>query len=397
MANKRMNELTNLKIDMLFEKFGVESGITMEDGVIHIEVIKLKPHQQNELIYGQNEDVTDIKEQITTFGRIIESLKIKEDYTIMSGHRRWKAAMELGMPTVPCEFVRFDSPEEELAALVLYNYKRIKTNEQRTREGIALYETLSIEAVKRRLANLKQGTTDMDAVSTSEEDDENQELDGTNDDKQEIGFTRDIVARTVGIKTGRTFDRMRDVLGKVDELRRDGNTEDSDLLIAVLNRVPSAARELMDVPFENLTTEDRENIKTGKVAPRKFIPKNEPEKPFKRKSSYDKVLTEVDTMKHTIRTLNKSVTRIKNEDEQRITYNSISSIIDNLKNLRCNLLYQHGPYYELIESMEVFNAIVPNMDINIVDKEYLINCKDQIDKLQQLLPVIENALEMKNE
>ena len=124
MAKSKMNMPSKLKLDMIFEKFGLESGITLVDEILHIPVLKLKPHPQNELIYGQDEDISDLVAQIKAFGKIIEPLKIKEDYTIISGHRRWKAAQaeELKYETVPFEIVSFATPEEELAALVLYNY-----------------------------------------------------------------------------------------------------------------------------------------------------------------------------------------------------------------------------------------------------------------------------------
>ena len=177
----------------------------MPEEIKQIEINKLKPHPQNQLIYG-TEDVSDLVAQIEAFGKIIEPLKIKEDHTIISGHRRWRAAQELNYDTIPCEFVSFDSSEEELAALVLYNYGRKKTNEQKAREGIALFETLSVDAVKRRLTNLKPFSTEMDDASTSDSDEPNK---GSDSNNTEVGLSRDKVAEAVGIKSGRTFDRMR--------------------------------------------------------------------------------------------------------------------------------------------------------------------------------------------
>ena len=137
---------------------------------LEIDVSKLRPHEKNERIYGADEDVADLKDQIQAFGKIFDALKITEEHVIISGHRRWKAAKELGLETVPCQYVSFGSDEEELAALVLYNYHRVKTNEQKAREGMALFETLSEEAVKRRLSAINQGNPpDMDESSTTED------------------------------------------------------------------------------------------------------------------------------------------------------------------------------------------------------------------------------------
>ena len=122
----RVNPPTAKQIDDVFKKFGIEGNDVMTVEFQLIPVDQLKPHPKNVLIYGQDEDVTDLKDQITAYGKILDPLKVTENYTIISGHRRWKAAKELGIPTVPCEYVKFDSDEEELAALVLYNYKREK-------------------------------------------------------------------------------------------------------------------------------------------------------------------------------------------------------------------------------------------------------------------------------
>ena len=280
----------------------------MVEGILQIEVDKLKHHTRNEMIYG-DEDVSDLVTQIEAIGRIIEPLKIKADYTIISGHRRLKAARELDYKTVPCEYVSFDSPEEELAALVLYNYKRVKTNEQKARKGIALFETLSEEAVKRRLANLNKSHTEMDEGTISDTDDDNLDPDSPNtSSKSEVGLTRDKVAEAVGIKSGRTFDRMREVIERVDELKKNGNTDDSELYIAVLNRTPTAARNLLDVSIELLTDEDREDIKTGKAAPRKFLSKDKTDKAIHGKALQKKIMKEIDNTNCSIQALTESLT-----------------------------------------------------------------------------------------
>ncbi len=133
-----------------------------------VNVDNLKPHPRNVEIYG-NEDVTDLIAQIEASGKIFNPIKIKEDYTIISGHRRWRAAKALDMQEVPCEYVSFDSYEEELAALVMFNYQRQKTNEQKTREGMLLEETLRDESALRRISTLKQNQShpEVDSESTS--------------------------------------------------------------------------------------------------------------------------------------------------------------------------------------------------------------------------------------
>ena len=59
-----------------------------------------------------HEDVSDLVALISERGRIVNNLVINEEYTIISGHRRWLAAKELNYSTVPCEIVSFDSVED---------------------------------------------------------------------------------------------------------------------------------------------------------------------------------------------------------------------------------------------------------------------------------------------
>jgi len=314
--------------------YDVEGSTIVTKEFREIEVALLQPHPENEKIYGRDEDVSDLIDQVKAFGSILDALKVTDNYVIISGHRRWKAAQVLGLETVPCEIVNFDSPEEELAALVLYNYKRQKTNEQRTREGIALFKTLSDEAVSRRLANLNQNRTDVAESATSENVDD---ISISNDGNTNTGLSRDRVAEVVGIKNGRAFDRMREVLTKADELSVDGNTSDAELYVAVLNRSPSAAKDLLNVPIESITEEVREKIRTGKVAPRSFINDTSIGKKSKKQTPYNKVMEEAKALGKLVKSLTKSISHVKDLDEQFKIREALQVPIDLAVRLRINL------------------------------------------------------------
>ena len=105
---------------------------------------------------------------------------------------------------------------------------------------------------------------------------------------------------------------MRNVLAKADELRANGNASDSELYIAVLNRSPSAAKDLLDVAIESLTDEERENIKTGKAAPRAFLSMTK--KGRNGKSPIKKVKDEIKAIKVSIKKLGKSVPKLPGKD-----------------------------------------------------------------------------------
>lgn len=213
-------------INSIFQKFGVDKGegdhtMEAENGVKLININELTPHPSNVKIYGE-ESIEDLVVQIEAYGGIADPLKIKEDYTIISGHRRWQAARELGMTDVPCQIVSYDSEEEELAALVMLNYHRAKTNEQKAREGMVLEQVLRAEGMERKLKALKQNQADRDPGSptaASEENDDPSEDTATGDKK---GRTRDIVADAVNISSGRNFDRMKRVIQTADALKKEG-------------------------------------------------------------------------------------------------------------------------------------------------------------------------------
>lgn len=90
---------------MFSERFGVdtqegEPALESKNGVRPVNVSQLKPYPRNAEIYGE-EDVSDLIIQIRAYGGIADPLKIKEDYTIISGHRRWQAARNLDITEAP--------------------------------------------------------------------------------------------------------------------------------------------------------------------------------------------------------------------------------------------------------------------------------------------------------
>jgi hypothetical protein len=310
----------------------------MANEIREINVKELKAHPQNDIIYGQNENVADLIVQIKAYGRIFDALKIKEDNVIISGHRRWKAAKELGLESVPCEVVSFESDEEERAALVLYNYKRAKNNEQMTREGMALFETLSADAVKRRLKNLTQNRTEVDESTISDISNKMFETDNVDDYlKSKIGLSRDKVAEVVGIKSGRLFDDMKKVIEKIDELKEGKHVEDSDMLVAVLTRSPSAAKDLIKVKLEELTEKDRKDIKEGKEAPRKFLPQGVSSKSEQGTNYHTKMEKEIESMNDSIRSLEESFSMIKEIDSKGKIKTMIKDTISNLQAMQSRI------------------------------------------------------------
>ncbi len=282
----------------------------MVNGQQMVNIDKLKPHPMNAEIYG-DEDVTDLIAQIVASGKIINPIKIKDDYTIISGHRRWQAANALDMQEIPCEYVSFDSDEEELAALVMFNYQRQKTNEQKTREGMLLEETLRDESALRRISTLKQNQShpEVDSESTSEAAGS---FPVSEDSKSEKGKTRDIVAEAIKIGSGRSFDRMKAVIGEVDKLKEDGKADDANLLIQVLNKSPTTAYKLLQVDVDSLTDEEKTYIRSGRAS--QIIKAHSTGKKTIKAKSFNRVMKELDAICHNLNDILNTVVKFNGEE-----------------------------------------------------------------------------------
>ncbi len=275
MRSGRINHLSKEQLRDIFRKFGVDEpkgdlAMKGNSGVQLISISELKPHPRNAEIYG-DEDVSDLVVQIEAYGGIADPLKVKEDYTIISGHRRWQAARNLGMAEVPCQIVSYDSEEEELAALVMLNYHRAKTNEQKAREGMVLEEALKAEGMERKIRALKQNQPDRDPGSTTVVSEETDDPSGDADVSGKKGRTRDIVADAVNIGSGKNFDRMKKVVVAADKLKADGKPDDAAFLLQMLDKSVKPASNLLDAGFLALSDEEREHIRNGEMPVKQFI------------------------------------------------------------------------------------------------------------------------------
>lgn len=295
MRQGRVIPLSEEEYHDIFRKFGVdgqEGAHAMEGKTVErlIDVSKLKPHPRNAEIYGE-ESISDLMIQIEAYGGIADPLKIKEDFTIISGHRRWQAARELGMTEVPCQIVSYTSEEEELAALVMLNYHRAKTNEQRAREGMVLELALKAEGMERKLKALKQNQTDRDPGSLSVESEETSDSSNDVGEGGKKGRTRDLVADAVNISSGKNFDRMKKVIVAADKLKAEGKPDDATFLLQILDRSVKPASNLLDAGYLSLPDEERERIRSGEIPINQFIAKqlNKP----KSKLSFKKIMRDL--------------------------------------------------------------------------------------------------------
>ncbi len=216
----------------------------------------LKPHPRNSSIYGKEENVDSLIEMIKT-SRWFKPLVATPAGTIISGHRRWKAALELGLESVPVEVIEFPDEWAELEALLLENASRLKTTEQKVREGEAWQELEVSKAKIRQKSHLKVG----DEAPVRE-----------NFPARERGRVRDAIASRVGIGSGRTYQKAAKVVTRSDQEAVLGHKEVAQVLLKTLNEQSvDAAHALLKKPPEEMM-EIAELITSGKAkSPRQAL------------------------------------------------------------------------------------------------------------------------------
>lgn len=178
----------------------------------------LRPHPMNEEVYGDRADA-DLIESVRSKG-VLNPILITTDNLIVSGHRRWGAAIAAGLDTVPVVITPIDDPLAIEEALIESNRQRQKTNEQIGRE----YKRLK-HIYNERLS--RQGTNQhtINRASSSRED----EAKPTARAAAELGVSQP------------TAHRIEAVVNRIDHLHANGKTDEAVHLRQELNRSANAA------------------------------------------------------------------------------------------------------------------------------------------------------------
>ncbi|MCE7700271.1 MAG: ParB N-terminal domain-containing protein, partial [Methanobacterium paludis] len=119
--------------------------------------LELKAHALNYRLYGKEKPDPELVQSISKHG-VLEPLTILKNGTIISGHRRWRAAMACQpMPkNIPCKIVGYPDDLAEQEAVIEYNRQRRKTFEQLMNECTQLEKIYKTQAKENQLAGLKQ-------------------------------------------------------------------------------------------------------------------------------------------------------------------------------------------------------------------------------------------------
>lgn len=189
---------------------------------MRIEISTLQEHPLNRSIYGVDppEQFNELIEKIRT-SNWIKPVLVNKQYRIISGHRRVRAAIQLGITEVDCEILTVDE-DRQLELLLAENAFREKTTIQKVREAEYYREIESKKAYERQLA----GADPVEMVPQGEK----------------IGKTRDIVAEKIGM-SGKSYDKARKVVNQIDN-----ETEDAFkfFLEDTLNENIEAASKLVE-------------------------------------------------------------------------------------------------------------------------------------------------------
>ncbi len=116
------------------------------DRVILVDINKLKRNEFN--FYDEDYQLEELAESIKEIG-VEQPLHISSDYTIISGHRRFKASQLAGISKLPCIIKKTDIDAK--LQLVEANRYRTKTTEEKLREVEILkeyYEELEVQGKK---------------------------------------------------------------------------------------------------------------------------------------------------------------------------------------------------------------------------------------------------------
>lgn len=184
----------------------------------------LRPHEENVRIYGDDADAGLI-ESVRQKG-VLNPILITTDGTIISGHRRWRAAQVADLGAVPVSVYGSTDPLDILEALVESNRQRAKTNEQIGREASVLLR-IEQERARRRQAHgaTAPGKTLVEPVPQATP-----------------GKSRDHVGAKLGV-SGKTAERAAHVVAVIDRLEADGKQVAAAALRTTLNRNAKAAHQ----------------------------------------------------------------------------------------------------------------------------------------------------------
>jgi len=195
----------------------------------------LKQHPINIEIYGLEVADLDLVDSIRSKG-ILEPIVIKEDNTILSGHRRWMAAKDLKLDKVPCRVLTFSDPSDEEESLIEFNRQRQKTVSQQMKEAEHLFD---IETKRAKDRQIRKPEFVVPTLAP----------------QNELGKTRDKIADKIGMKHT-TFTKAKEVWDKA----KAGNESAKKLIIELDSGKKAIHTAYTEIKKEEKLQERREEL-----------------------------------------------------------------------------------------------------------------------------------------
>ena len=126
-------------LDALFESYKDEAGISENEteGVQEIRINDIDPNPDQPRKYFKEEGIQELAESIRNHG-VVQPILVKQmgnRYIIIAGERRWRAAREAKMTSIPA--IRMDLSEEQIIEIgLIENIQREDLNPIEEAQGI---------------------------------------------------------------------------------------------------------------------------------------------------------------------------------------------------------------------------------------------------------------------
>lgn len=239
---------------------------------------ELRPHPLNTTIYGTDDSIDDILSTCSNPPKIEGIIVSKRtgELTIVSGHRRTRAAIALGMESIEIEVRYYTTELEELLDLIKFNRTRTITVQMKARVGRLLKAAVKRDALLRQKTGKKIDIDLLENFPGGQEEasefsiDPNQYLHSylTSGDSHtfnaQVGNSRDIIAALVGFNSGKNCEKAIAVDEVIEELEVAGDREAAEFLQKTLNKSVDGALQIVRQPV-NRRTQVMQRLREGKA------------------------------------------------------------------------------------------------------------------------------------
>src|SRR5713226_8162687 len=118
----------------------MQTEISANEVVVLIEVDRLIPHPLNREVYGDPRDSSDYAELINSIRAhgVLEPIIVDEEYTVLSGHRRLAAAIDVGLRSVPTRKLEGMNKQAQEELIIMLNQYRKRSTSVMVREAIVI-------------------------------------------------------------------------------------------------------------------------------------------------------------------------------------------------------------------------------------------------------------------